>query len=105
MENRSALRSAASQGIGVATFHRKESRPTGHLLAGLGFGSALFKTVTSPFSVFAKVRNGRCSYMQFMKDIFATSASFRASGKWIFHSHPNRLEGDDLRARDTECDL
>jgi hypothetical protein len=54
--------------------------------------TVLSKTVTSPFSVFAKVRNGRCTYMQFMEDTFATGASFRSGGKWIFQSDPNGKE-------------
>jgi hypothetical protein len=54
--------------------------------------SILSKTVTSPFSVFAKVHNGRCTYMQFMEDTFATGASFRSGGKWTFHSDPKGKE-------------
>src|SRR5258708_38210559 len=54
--------------------------------------SILSKTVTSPFSVFAKVHNGRCTYMQFMEDTFATGASFRSGGKWTFHGDPNGKE-------------
>ncbi len=45
--------------------------------------------VTSPFSIFAKVRNGRCYYMQFMEDTLATSASFKSGGTWTFHSDPD----------------
>jgi hypothetical protein len=54
--------------------------------------TVLSKTATSPFSIFAKVRNGRCTYMQFMEDTFATGASFRSGGKWIFQSDPNGKE-------------
>jgi hypothetical protein len=54
--------------------------------------TVLSKTVISPFAVFAKVHNGRCSYMQFMEDTLATSASFRSGGKWIFHSDPQGKE-------------
>ena len=54
--------------------------------------SILSKTVTSPFSVFAKVHNGRCTYMQFMEDTFATGASFRSGGKWNFRSDPKGEE-------------
>ncbi|MBW4025368.1 MAG: nuclear transport factor 2 family protein [Proteobacteria bacterium] len=49
----------------------------------------LGKTVTSPFAVFAKVREGRCYYLQFMEDTLATSASFRSDGAWTFRSDPN----------------
>jgi len=55
--------------------------------------TVLSKTVTSPFCIFAKVHDGRCTYMQFMEDTFATGASFRSGGKWIFHSDP---EGDEV---------
>ena len=54
--------------------------------------TVLSKSVTSPFSIFAKVRNGRCTYMQFMEDTFATGASFRSGGKWIFQSDPTGTE-------------
>ena len=54
--------------------------------------TVLSKTVTSPFSIFAKVHNGLCTYMQFMEDTFATGASFRNGGKWTFRSDPNGEE-------------
>ena len=54
--------------------------------------TVLSKTVSSPFSIFAKVYNGRCTYMQFMEDTFATGASFRSGGKWTFHSDPKGKE-------------
>jgi ketosteroid isomerase-like protein len=49
----------------------------------------LGKTVTSPFAIFAKVVDGKCAYLQFMEDTFATGASFRSGGKWTFQSNPN----------------
>ena len=52
----------------------------------------LGKTVTSPFSVFARVANGKCTYLQFMEDTFATGASFRSGGSWTFLSDPNGQE-------------
>jgi ketosteroid isomerase-like protein len=54
--------------------------------------TVLGKTVTSPFAVFAKVKDGRCSYMQFMEDTFATGASFRSGGAWTFRSNPDGSE-------------
>jgi ketosteroid isomerase-like protein len=51
--------------------------------------TVLGKVVTSPFAVFAKFENGRCTYLQFMEDTLATSASFRSSGTWTFKSNPN----------------
>jgi ketosteroid isomerase-like protein len=50
--------------------------------------TVLKKSVTSPFAVFAKVANGRCSYLQFMEDTFATGASFKKEGSWTFVSDP-----------------
>jgi uncharacterized protein len=51
--------------------------------------TVLSKTVTSPFAVFAKVEQGRCTYLQFMEDTFATAASFRSGGSWTFQSNPH----------------
>jgi uncharacterized protein len=51
--------------------------------------TVLSKQVTSPFAVFAKVADGRCTYMQFMEDTFATGASFRSGGACTFRSDPN----------------
>jgi hypothetical protein len=54
--------------------------------------TVLGKVVTSPFAVFAKFDKGRCSYLQFMENTLATSASFRKSGSWKFSSNPNGEE-------------
>lgn len=51
--------------------------------------TVLLKTVTSPFAVYAKVVDGRCTYMQFMEDTLATSDSFRKSGQSTYTSNPN----------------
>jgi uncharacterized protein len=51
--------------------------------------TVLKEEVTSPFAVFAVCENGRCSYLQFMEDTLATSASFRSGGSWTFKSNPN----------------
>jgi hypothetical protein len=45
--------------------------------------------VTSPFTVIAKCQEGRCHYLQFMEDSFATGASFPSGGAWTFRSNPN----------------
>jgi uncharacterized protein len=50
------------------------------------------KTVTTPFSVFARAKNGKCTYLQFMEDTFATGASFRSGGSWTFRSAPDGRE-------------
>jgi len=51
--------------------------------------AVLSKVVTSPFAAFARIAKGRCTYLQFMEDMFATAASVR----WIFRSDPG---GGDL---------
>jgi uncharacterized protein len=51
--------------------------------------TVLKKMVTTPFAVFAKFKGGRCSYLQFMEDTLATSASFRSGGSWTFQSNPD----------------
>ncbi|MCP3712162.1 nuclear transport factor 2 family protein [Paraburkholderia sp. CNPSo 3274] len=51
--------------------------------------TVLSKVVTTPFAVFAKVEHGRCTYLQFMEDTFATGASFRSGGSWTFQGNPN----------------
>jgi uncharacterized protein len=80
----------------VQSFEKETMFTDGENVAIFGrftyISTVLSKTVTSPFSVFAKVQNGRCTYMQFMEDTFATGASFHSGGKWIFHSDPNGTE-------------
>lgn len=41
----------------------------------------LGKTVTSPFAVLCRVEHGKATYVQFMEDTFATSASFRSGAR------------------------
>lgn len=50
--------------------------------------TVLRKTITSPFSIWCKVIDGKVTYMQFMEDTFATSSSFRSGGTWMFRSNP-----------------
>ena len=54
----------------------------------------LGKTVTSPFAVLARVKNGRLSYVQFMEDTFATVRSFRESGEYHIKANPDGGETD-----------
>jgi ketosteroid isomerase-like protein len=54
--------------------------------------NVLRKKITSPFSVYCRVREGKVYYMQFMEDTFGTSSSFRSSGSWKFRSNPNGEE-------------
>jgi uncharacterized protein len=53
----------------------------------------LQKTVTSPFSILCKVKDGKITYMQFMEDTFCTASSFRSGGTWKFQSDP---QGDEV---------
>ena len=80
----------------VKSFEKEAMFTDGENVAIFGrftyISTVLSKTVTSPFSIFARVQNGRCIYMQFMEDTFATGASFRSGGKWVFHSDPNGTE-------------
>jgi hypothetical protein len=48
----------------------------------------LDKTFTSPFSIHAKLKNGRITYMQYMEDTFGTGSTFRSGGSWKFQSNP-----------------
>jgi uncharacterized protein len=43
---------------------------------------SLGKVVSSPFSILAKVVDGKMTYLQFLEDSYATAASFRAGGSW-----------------------
>lgn len=47
------------------------------------------KLVSSPFSIFARVHEGKVTYMQFMEDTFATAATFRAGGETIYRADPD----------------
>lgn len=52
------------------------------------FGSFTYRSVevghvfTSPFSIHAKVRDGKMVYFQFLEDTYASARSFRQSGSW-----------------------
>ncbi|HUA65274.1 MAG TPA: nuclear transport factor 2 family protein [Alphaproteobacteria bacterium] len=80
----------------VKSFEKEATFSDGENVAIFGrftyLSTVLSRTVTSPFAVFAKVRNGRCTYLQFMEDTFATGASFRSGGQWTFHSDPDGTE-------------
>lgn len=54
--------------------------------------NTLGKTVTSPFSIHAKVKDGKITYFQFMEDTFATAATFKVSGTVKYHSDPKGSE-------------
>ncbi|AZC40238.1 nuclear transport factor 2 family protein [Pseudomonas chlororaphis] len=46
------------------------------------------KTLTSPFSILAKVKERQITYFQFMEDTFGTASTFKVKGSWTFHSDP-----------------
>lgn len=52
------------------------------------FGKFTYRSVavghvfTSPFSIHAKVRDGKLVYFQFLEDTYASASSFRQSGSW-----------------------
>ncbi len=50
------------------------------------------KTITSPFSILAKVRDGKVTYMQFMEDTFRTASSFKTGGSWTLRADPGGPE-------------
>lgn len=50
--------------------------------------TTLDKAVTSPFSIIAKVKEGKIYHFMFMEDTFATTATFRMSNAGKFHSDP-----------------
>jgi uncharacterized protein len=49
----------------------------------------LSKSVTSPFSILAKVTDGKIIYLQFLEDTFATAGTFRSGGRWTVHADPD----------------
>jgi uncharacterized protein len=49
---------------------------------------SLGKVVSSPFSILAKVVDGKMTYLQFLEDSYATAASFRAGGFWTVQTEP-----------------
>jgi uncharacterized protein len=52
----------------------------------------LSKTVVSPFSIHAKVKDGKITYFQFMEDTLATTDTFKVSGKVKYRSDPEGSE-------------
>lgn len=46
------------------------------------------KSFRSPFSIHAKVRNGKIIYPQFMEDKYASASSFRQSDSWTVKTDP-----------------
>ncbi|MBH8552576.1 nuclear transport factor 2 family protein [Nostocaceae cyanobacterium CENA357] len=76
-----AVTALFSEGENVAVFGRFTYRSV-----------SLSKAVTSPFSIHAKVRNGKIVYFQFMEDTFATARTFSQKGTWTIKIAPNQPE-------------
>ena len=49
---------------------------------------SLGKVASSPFSILAKVVDGKVTYLQFLEDSYATASSFRKSGSWTIQTEP-----------------
>lgn len=60
--------------------------------------NTLGKTITSPFAVLARGKNGKLSYVQFMEDTYAAVRNFRGSGKCRDKVDPDGIEHDIWRA-------
>ena len=62
------------------------------------FGSFTYRSVsvgkvfTSPFSIHAKVRDGKIVYFQFQEDTFASARSFSPKGTWTVKTDPKGPE-------------
>ena len=50
---------------------------------------SLGQAVRSPFSIHAKVKDGKIAFFQFMEDTFATARSFRSNGAWAIQTQPD----------------
>ena len=48
------------------------------------------KIVSSPFAIFAKLKDGKISYFQFMEDTFATAASFFDDKTGTYKNFPDK---------------
>ena len=51
--------------------------------------TTLGRAITSPFSILARLRNGRIVHMQFMEDTFGTASTFRSGGVATYRSDPD----------------
>lgn len=51
--------------------------------------NSLGKSFRSPFSIHAKVRDGKIVYLQFMEDTFLSARSFSPSGTWKIQTEKN----------------
>jgi len=54
----------------------------------------LNKVITSPFSILAKVKDGKIYHFMFMEDTFGTAGTFRKTPAGTFHSDPEEKPFD-----------
>jgi hypothetical protein len=77
----------------IVNFEVKDMFGSGENVAVFGNftykSKTLGKTVVSPFSIHAKVKDEKITYFQFMEDTFATAASFKVSGTSKYRSNPD----------------
>ena len=83
----------------VGRFWRNEGFKVEHLFASVeevaAFGrftyrsNTLGRAATSPFAIFAQVRDGQIRHMRFLEDTFATAQTFRTGGIAIYRSDPD----------------
>ena len=87
----------------VGRFWRSEAFEVEHLF-GSGEAVAVFgrftyrsttlgRAATSPFAIFAEVRDGQVRHMRFLEDTFATAQTFRTGGIATYRSDPD-AEGE-----------
>lgn len=74
-------------------FELKEIFGAGENVAAFGTltyrSRTLGKVTRSPFSIWAKVVDGKIVSMQFLEDTFGSASSFRSGGAWHFQSDPD----------------
>ncbi len=85
----------------IQAFTIKDIFSAGENVAAFGtftvHSKRLDKIFVSPFSVHAKLKDGRVFYLQYMEDTFGTGSTFRASGSWTFAGDPS---GADVQVGD-----
>jgi len=62
--------------------------------------NSLGKIVSSPFSILAKVIDGKVTYLQFLEDSYATAASFRKDGLWTVQTQAGAQPFEVGRSRE-----
>lgn len=74
---------------GMSVTDRLESGESAAVFGRFTYESnTLHRTVTSPFCILIRVKNGKIIYMQFMEDTFGTASTFKEGGTWKVQSDP-----------------